>query len=68
MKTALSYLTVIGRGTAKYRVLSMASRSAFFPLLARLLVLPMLFIAVNSPTLGVWEDKMCPNNFDLDRN
>ena len=40
-----------------------------FSLLARLLVLPMLFIAVNSPNLAHqhWEGKKtakCPNNFD----
>ena len=40
-----------------------------FSLLACLLVLPMLFIAVNSPNLAHqhWEGKKtakCPNNFD----
>ena len=43
--------------------------NAVFWLLARLLVLPMLLIAVNSPNLAHqhWEGKKtakCPNNFD----
>ena len=43
--------------------------NAVFWLLARLLVLPMLFIAVNSPNLAHqhWEGKKtakCPKNFD----
>ena len=45
--------------------------NAVFSLLAHLLVLPMLFVAVNSPNLvhEHWEGKMtvkCPNNFDCE--
>ena len=53
------------------RIVGTLPSSTVFSLLACLLVLPMLFIAVNSPNLAHqhWEGKKtakCPNNFDWD--